>query len=140
MNTAPRTHALPFFILLVGLLGLSSHGLAAKVDNLYRASFPVEKQDGAEREQLAAAGLARVLVKVSGRRNLPREGQLGEALQRANRYLQQFSYSGAEQGFILHLDYAKGAVDNLLRKSALPIWPDNRPQILLWLVQDNSQQ
>lgn len=113
---------------------------AVKVENLYRASFEVEDQTPERREKLAAAGLAKVIVKVSGSQNLPDPERLNVALAQANRYLQQFSYENAEQGYQLNLDYAKGAVDTLLRKLALPIWPDKRPQVLLWLVQDDFQQ
>ncbi|GAA6151929.1 DUF2066 domain-containing protein [Pseudoteredinibacter isoporae] len=113
---------------------------AVKVENLYRASFDVQDQTPERRETLAAAGLANVIVKVSGSQNLPEPERLNAALGQANRYLQQFSYENAEDGYQLNLDYAKGAVDTLLRKLSLPIWPDKRPQVLLWLVQDDFQQ
>lgn len=114
--------------------------VAVKVENLYRASFDVEDQTVERREKLAAAGLARVIIKVSGSHNLPEPERLNVALAQANRYLQQFSYENAEQGYQLNLDYAKGAIDSLLRKMSLPIWPEKRPQVLLWLAQDDFQQ
>ncbi|MBB6522166.1 DUF2066 domain-containing protein [Pseudoteredinibacter isoporae] len=113
---------------------------AVKVENLYRASFNVEDQTPERREKLAAEGLLKVLVKVSGSHNLPDSSQLGVVSRQANRYLQQFSYENADEGYQLNLDYAKGAVDTLLRKLELPIWPDKRPEVLLWLVQDDFQQ
>ncbi len=114
--------------------------VAVKVEHLYRASFDVEDQTPERREKLAAAGLAKVIVKVSGSRDLPEPERLNIALAQANRYLQQFGYENAEQGYQLNLDYAKSAVDSLLRKLSMPIWPEKRPQVLLWLAQDDFQQ
>lgn len=122
----------------VALLSPLSH--AVKVENLYRASFPVADQTPESRDKLAAAGLARVIVRASGARETPDSEQLRSVLAQANRYMQQFSYENAEEGYVVNLDYAKSAVDTLLRKLDLPIWPDKRPQVLLWLAQDDFQQ
>jgi len=122
----------------VALLSPLSH--AVKVENLYRASFPVADQTPESRDKLAAAGLARVIVRASGARDIPDSEQLRSVLAQANRYMQQFSYENAEEGYVVNLDYAKSAVDTLLRKLDLPIWPDKRPQVLLWLAQDDFQQ
>jgi len=122
------------------LLSFAGFSNAAKVENLYRANFEVESQDPAERERLVAAGLGRVLMRVSGRESLPASDTLNFALGQAARYLQQFGYDRSASGFDLNLNYSRSAIDGLLRKADLPIWPDNRPQVLLWLVQDNIDQ
>lgn len=128
------------FFMVALLLAFAGFSSAAKVENLYRANFEVESQDPAERERLVAAGLERVLMRVSGRETLPSSETLGFALKQAARYLQQFGYDRSATGFNLNLNYSRSAIDSLLRKANLPIWPDNRPQVLLWLVQDNIDQ
>jgi len=128
------------FFMAALLLSFAGFSNAAKVENLYRANFEVESQDPAERERLVAAGLGRVLMRVSGRESLPASDTLNFALGQAARYLQQFGYDRSASGFDLNLNYSRSAIDGLLRKADLPIWPDNRPQVLLWLVQDNIDQ
>lgn len=128
------------FFMAALLLSFAGFGNAAKVENLYRANFEVESQDPAERDRLVAAGLGRVLMRVSGRESLPASESLNFALGQAARYLQQFGYDRSATGFNLNLNYSRSAIDSLLRKADLPIWPDNRPQVLLWLVQDNIDQ
>lgn len=128
------------FFMAALLLSFAGFGSAAKVENLYRANFEVESQDPAERDRLVATGLGRVLMRVSGKESLPASEALNFALGQSARYLQQFGYDRSASGFNLNLNYSRSAIDNLLRKADLPIWPDNRPQVLLWLVQDNIEQ
>jgi hypothetical protein len=41
-------------------------------------------------------------------------------------------------GFPLSVQFAKATVDELMRTLDLPIWPANRPQILVWVVEQTA--
>lgn len=113
----------------------------AASEALYRVSLPVADQSEATRQQTAREGLARVLIRLSGRNDLATYPDSRPFLNRADRYLSQFHYEPQVdgQGFLLHLQFDPATMDTVLQQSSLPVWPLNRPPLLIWgLVPDGS--
>lgn len=131
--------------LIVGLLS-PPIGLAEPVEGLYTTDVLVSSQGRAERVRAAGEGLAEVLLRVSGHPPALRHPEVRQALKRAQRYVSEFSYESTEEtletgGAIkpahkLILKYSASQVEQLLRKAQQPIWPSNRPNLLVWLVID----
>lgn len=90
---------------------------------------------------MAKEGLKRVVVKASGSRAALSNPVVQTALNDANRYVQEFSYSqpGESGELPLNLSFNKAAIEKLLRNADLAYWPENRPAILLWLVEDDPE-
>lgn len=118
--------------------------LAAANESMYRAAVPVKSQSSGERTRAAAEGLRQVLVRVSGVVDLQSAGDVSGILSDASRYIDQFHYKRAtdeygDQVEQLVMSFSPTVVERLLRQAGLPLWPTNRPQVLVWLVEDHAE-
>ena len=123
--------------------------VASPVGNLYVERVPVADQQAAARSDAATIGMAPVLVRVSGSSTVLLNSDIQRAINKASRYLSKFSYQktplqpdttaeGEEQlPYSLELQFRKPAILNLLRASNEPIWAEDRPATLMWLVVDD---
>lgn len=131
--------------LVVGVFG-PQIGRAELVKGLYTTDVLVSSQGGAERVRAASEGLAEVLLRVSGHPRALRHPDIKQALKRAQRYVSEFSYESTEDTLVVNgevraahkliLKYSASLVERLLRRAEQPIWPANRPNLLVWLVMD----
>jgi len=116
---------------------------AERVDNLYRERVLVANQSIEVRNQAAVEALRLVLMRASGRHALGEAESLSRALAKPQRLIESFRYETAadnESGQAqtrLQLTFSQSSVEDLLREAGLPIWPANRPSILIWLVNDD---
>ena len=136
----------PFIRLLVSclILGVASPLWAGQQVDIYRADTLVKSQSEIERNAASRATFGEVIVRVSGQRNALDHPNIKEATAKAQNYLFGFSYkSSAEKMTVdgktfpaigLQLNYAPQAIEQLLRQSQLPVWPAQRPKVLVWLV------
>ena len=121
----------------------------ATVKDLYQTQVPVADQQEAARNKAASAGMADVLVKVSGSRTVLRNEEIQRAMQSGSRYLSRFSYNknpepvtteeGEELAYLVELLYRKNAIMDLLTISNEPIWAESRPATLIWMVVDDLE-
>ncbi len=122
----------------------SATASSAQVEGLYQASVPVS--EASERVQNSALNqtLARVLVKVSGskdvlRAQVGREG-VSAALRNAQSLVQEFDFQDRGDRVFLHAVFDAGSIDELLAQSGLPVWGRERPVTLVWLAVDVQGQ
>lgn len=138
-------HGMKFgkFALIVMML-LSSASWGKRVDALYDARTLVQNQTLDVRKEAAKAGLTEVLVRLSGS-ELPEENAaINSALEIADQYLYQFSYSKLEShewsessppgSSWLNMRFEGRALTRILRSAELPIWGAERPTMLVWLA------
>ena len=131
--------AISRYIAVAGLLCvcLTPPVAARVVDGLYSARVAVADRGDAALNTAAREGLARVLVKITGRREIVSEPVLERAVRDARDYLQQYSYQAADDRPLeLELRFSSEAVRSLVLESGAPLWTANRPQVLVWLVID----
>jgi hypothetical protein len=119
------------------------------VENLYIETVPVADQQIIARNEAASIGMVPVLIRVSGSRSVLSNSNIKGAIKNASRYLSKFSYQAtplqqkdAEEvreqlPYSLELQFRKPAILDLLRASNEPIWAENRPVTLMWLVIDD---
>lgn len=137
------------FLLVVLFILLALPVRAAMVRDLYQAQVPVAAQSPAELKRAARAGLAEVLVRVSGRSDAADHTALKDAFAQADRYIEQYRYdtmavppvdSGETpppQPVVL-LSFSPTQVQSLLRQAQLPLWGANRPTLMVWLAVDEG--
>lgn len=116
---------------------------AEVVPDLYQASVAVAEQSAPELRRAAGAGLAEVLVRVSGRADAGRSAALASALADAQRYLDQYRYERGPAGaapWLVQLHFPQDQIDRLLRGAGLPVWGADRPGVLVWLAVDDAGQ
>ena len=114
---------------------------AETVKNLYNTVVPVADQSKAEQLRAMRIGLGKVLVKVTG----DSQAMTNVAFANPERYVTEFGYVSyrdpqapktAKNGTGMSLSYAPSAIDRLLRKYQLQVWPSDRPGLLVWMVVD----
>jgi hypothetical protein len=123
---------------------------AAEVRGLYEAEVPVAGQGTEQRNDAIVEAFARMLVKVTGNREIALHPVLAGDLAKAPRYVQQYRYridpnppltgqteaetdAGAEPPRLLSVTFDSQAVNSLLRDRRLPVWGGNRPAGLTWI-------
>jgi hypothetical protein len=140
-------------LLLLSSMVLSTLVVASavngSVENLYIETVPVADQQIIARNEAASIGMVPVLIRVSGSRSVLSNSNIKGAIKNASRYLSKFSYQAtplqqkdAEEvreqlPYSLELQFRKPAILDLLRASNEPIWAENRPVTLMWLVIDD---
>ncbi len=137
---------LPLIRLLFSLwcLNLAGQVYAAQLVDIYRAQALVKSQSEAERNAAARASFGELIVRVSGQRNALDNPVIRAAVPNAQNYLFGFSYKSSTERLVeggrnftalaLQLDFEPQAISKLLKDAQLPIWPAQRPKLLVWLV------
>lgn len=126
-----------------------SPAYAGQQVDIYRAQALVKSQAEAERNAAARATFGELMVRVSGQRNALDNPVVRAAMPKAQNYLFGFSYKSSSEKLIegsrsftalaLQLDYEPQAIGQLLRDAQLPLWPAQRPTLLVWLVFKDSR-
>ncbi len=113
--------------------------------DLYQADVLVLDQSEAERVRGARASLADVMLRLSGHPRVLEHEDVRAAIARAESYMHEFSYSGTDERLErdgeehparrLSIRFAPSALEEILRTAGLPLWPANRPVVLVWMVE-----
>ena len=131
------------FLLLTLLLSFFSKNLAAiEVKDLYQATVDVDSQASAQREQAIKSALAGVFLKVGGKHGISNNPVLKKAQKNASRYVSQYRYQLNDEQLSLVVHFNEDKVNQLFKQANLALWGSLRPQVLLWLVdeQGNTRQ
>lgn len=116
---------------------------AANPADFYTAAVPVANQSAPERARALMQGLADIMVKISGTRTVLAEPVVKAALATPDVYALEVGFTRLvaldptqPPPLVLTARYAGPAVEKLLRQAQLPVWPVNRPEWLVVLVED----
>ena len=107
---------------------------------LYEITLPVSSQNVNEVNRASRVGLATVLERVTGQREIERLGTIRTALQNAQNFVLQHSFgtevADTDTNEVIQLatiEYDPVAIQDVVRSARLPLWTANRPPILIWL-------
>jgi len=139
-------------LLIIFFSSLPSLVLAVAINDLYSATVEVPDQNRKHRQQGFSLALAQVLIKTTGAKDIAAQPGVSDALSQASNYMVKYAYlprpaivepiesDGVpiEQNTPLSVQFAKAAIDDLMRKLDLPIWPANRPELLIWVVEQTA--
>ena len=131
-----------FCLLLATFWGTPAR--AVIVDGLYEARVPVADQSTAARNAALQQAFAIVLVKVTGDR--ASAGALAAALGNPTQYVEQYRYEKVDAnpadatpaGLMLWARFGAKVVGKALTAAHEPLWGDERPRTLMWLVSPES--
>lgn len=137
-------------VLAAPLLALAPRAADATVPvtDLLAATVPVADQSDTERERGFRAGLSQVVVKLTGQRAVLVDPGVAQLVATAPQLVERYNYVQTPvsvqapvsapspevpdaAGLLLHVSYSAPAVDAALRGLRLPLWPAQRPQLLL---------
>lgn len=133
---------------LIAIVLAAAPVAAAQVSGLYEAEVVVEDKSEASREAGLGDALARVVTKVTGRRNPRSNEAIADAIASPGRFVQQFRYrqeNAAVDGapaqaprWFLWAKFDSGVVDGLISDAGWRIWGRLRPEVMLWIVLEQS--
>ncbi len=126
------------YLLVFYVVIFSTTALSVEVTDLYVAKIPVASQVNAERDKALKKAMAAVLVKVGGQESVLTEPLLKKALANSRSYMSQYRYvrNNDENQLLASFDEAK--INQLFIEANLPLWGSLRPQVLLWLVEEDG--
>lgn len=139
-------------LLIFGLLLVSTVSHAVQVSNLYSAvvRLPASLDDRQILNRAFNEAIDRVLVRVSGQKQNLSQSILNQAHRSVSSWVSQHSVqnseamvegeAGMEPAKEITVTFYKESVDTFLFDNGLPVWSDNRPSILLWVIEDNNGQ
>jgi len=128
-----------FFALFAFLLvGFSAQVTAVTVSGLYSARVPVEGSSPGQLAQGYADGLSRVLVRVSGTRDVLAMEGVETLLSEAESLLLSYQVARDESGqSVLSMSFGAVGVNRALASIDAPVWGANRPLTLAWIAAED---
>jgi hypothetical protein len=110
---------------------------AIEVENLYSAKVAVTSQSNDDRNQALKSALSAILVKVGGKKiDHP---LINQAQKNYNKYVTQYQYiRDNNNNVLLNVSFDEDKINQLFKDSDLAIWGRLRPQVMLWLVEENG--
>jgi len=126
-------------IIILLMPGFMPQVNADQVSALYSATVAVTDDSIGERNKALRAGLLEVLVKLTGSADIASKPQVGSLLANASTYTIEFGYVNLpdrSQGQGLKVQYSQVEIDRFLRQNQLPVWPVQRPLLLVWVAKE----
>ncbi len=116
---------------------------AVKMSSLYQAEVLVPSQTEELKEQAIQDGFLQVLTKVSGDAAIEQNPLIKSSINKAAYYVQEYSYSQpttSSSEYILRIRYEPEDILRLLNRANIAYWRENRPLILVWLVDQDAEE
>lgn len=114
---------------------------AVKVTTLYEVKIPVASQAADARTDAIREGFRDVLMRLTGDLNIDKNKFLRASIDKAEYYVQEYSYSAPEVSsstYTLNIKYNEADVKRLLKKNGMKPLSSIRPLVLVWLATINS--
>ncbi|MCP4991987.1 MAG: DUF2066 domain-containing protein [Colwellia sp.] len=127
------------FIVILLISSLFSVQLVAlEVKDLYQASVVVHSQEKVQRERAIKSALKGVFLKVGGVESILSHEVLIKATKRASRYVSQYRYQRKDKQLMIVVSFNEDQINQLFEQAKLALWGSLRPQVLLWLVDEEG--
>ena len=121
-----------------------------EVNDLYVSLVPIPDQTLASRHQGITDALKNVLVKLTGNSTVVQLAAVQPSLNNATLYVDAISFEALTNNLSgydnpeglnlgLRVNFSHSAIDNLIRRSKLPVLPSNRPKLIFWIVRDDVE-
>lgn len=146
-----RSLLLYLFVIVAFISLTPAHALEVK--DLYQASVAINSQTSRDRSAALKDALAAVMIKVGGKKSVLDNAILKKALKNHQQYLTQYRYhqkavrsdnktsaqnSYNEKQLFLLASFNEEKINNLFQQANLPLWGSLRPQVLLWLIDEQG--
>ncbi len=133
-------------ITVLFLIFTASSAFAAQVSNFYQAQVPVASQSDQDRSQVTSEALKQTIIKIVGDRQAVNKADITALLADADRYVARYSYQKINhdddpitpEQLAVNFIFDAKTLTNALQRTGLPIWGENRPEILIWLASDRD--
>ncbi|MGF1702781.1 DUF2066 domain-containing protein [Photobacterium makurazakiensis] len=112
---------------------------AATVTNLYQAQVILPDTDRQSEQAARNQALQQVLIKVSGQSGIVQNEVIAKAIKNSSQYVSQFGYGNLDGQQTLDLTFDRARIRNLLTQANSTLWGEQRPNVLIWLVEDANR-
>ena len=109
---------------------------AIEVENLYSAKVAVASQSVGDRNKALKNALRAVLVKIGGKEI--EHPVITQAIKNYNKYVTQYQYIRHENTTLLNVSFDEAKINRLFKESDLAIWGRLRPQVMVWLIEEDG--
>jgi len=124
----------------------AQNAYAIKVSGLYQAAVTVADESVSKRNPAIKQALIKVLVKLTGDRNIRSSSDIAPLIERPERFVQQFRYRQVDnleepdvRSTELLVEFDETALNDGLRSYGLTIWGQERPSVLVWLAHEQNE-
>ncbi|MCW4628110.1 MULTISPECIES: DUF2066 domain-containing protein [Marinomonas] len=137
------------FLLLISVLLIPTAN-AVPVQGLYSAeiNLPVTQSEDQMLSQAFGLAAEEVLIKVSGDKEAITNSVMAQAKRQASAWVAQHSVAslselissdgGLVPGKQVRVTFYQESIDRFLSQNNLPVWGENRPSVLVWLVSETN--
>lgn len=137
---------MPRTIIALIALWLVPLSLSAAEVELYQASGAIASQSEEDRRKKAPELLRDVVIKIVGNEQTVENADISALLDSPDQYIQQYSYerlnpdaSNTEPDKLaLKLTFNQNTLLDAIERLNLPIWEENRPEMLIWVAVDDG--
>jgi len=112
--------------------------VAIEVKDLYVSKVKVDSQTSAERRKALKAAMKGVIIKIGGKSSFLQQPAIKAALKNYNNYVRQYRYQRESMSNHLVVTFDEAKINKLIVQANLPIWGRLRPQILLWVLNEEG--
>lgn len=109
---------------------------AARVEGLYAAEVALSRGSTSALPDVFEVALGKVLVKVTGRRDVTGDQEVINQFGDASVLVQQYRIDPGDKVWVL---FDRVGIRRILDRLGLPVWGDERPSTLVWLVMDAGE-
>jgi hypothetical protein len=120
-------------LLLVWLVSWQSAN-AAVIHDLYDANIAVDDQSQRTQNKAFNLALKQVLVKVRGNNDLLSHPKIKSTLAKATGFVRAYRYDKQGTQLYLVINFDPQRVENVIRNAGFPVWDKRRPDSLVWLA------
>ena len=128
----------PFVLIFLLFSLVSVKSVALEVNDLYQVTVVVDSQTREQREEAITKALQGVFLKVGGKQSVLQHKVLRQAKKSASRYVSQYRYQRKNDELSLVVSFNEDKVNQLFKQADLSLWGSLRPQVLLWLIDEQG--
>jgi len=137
MNLIQLNKIVKFFLFNLVLM-VSFSGYSVEVNDLYQASIRVENQSSNLRAEALKNVMRSVLLKVGGQEQILEHQAIKQAVSRYQQFVSQYRYFRKNDALHVMAQFDEAKINQLFQQAGLSLWGRLRPQILVWLIDENE--
>lgn len=127
-----------FVLICVAVTFFSKNIAAVEVKDLYTARVKVDSQSRDDRNLATRKAFDLVLTKVSGLNQVLADSVIKQHRRNYASFVDNFRFVREREETALIVTFNEQKINDILVEADLPIWGSLRPQVVLWIVVENS--
>jgi hypothetical protein len=133
-----KLYSVKFVTILILFISFHFTVGAVVIDGLFDAKVAVKDQSNRSQNNAFIKGIKQVLIKVNGSQALLKDSEIRKGISRVTRYVRSYSYAMEDNQQYITINFDQERIENLIRTSGFPIWGKTRPDTLIWLSMQSS--